>query len=88
MKTLRTNTGKTLDIIWDGVSTIDYSLRIAVVNSDMDTIHAIFRDPDETAVLTRIDDGIESVYTGYTGYRGFDRKTDGEIVVALEPEEG
>lgn len=88
MKTLKTNTGKTLDIIWDGVSTIDYALRIAVVNSDMDTVHAIFRSPEETAVLTRIDDGIESVYTGYTGYRGFDRKTDGEIVVALEPEEG
>lgn len=85
MKVLKTATGKEFDLLWDGVSTIDGSLRFAVVNSDMDTIHDTFKDPAETAVLTRVDDGIESVYTGYTGYRGFDRKADGEIVVAIDP---
>ncbi len=85
MKTLKTATGKEFDILWDGVS-FDYVLRFAVVNSDMDTIHQTFRDPAETATLTRIEDGIESVYTGFVGYRGFDKKMDGEIVVALNPE--
>ncbi len=85
MKTLRTAKGKTFDLLWDGVSTIDGALRFAVVNSDMDTVHNTFKDPKETATLTRVDDGIESVYTGYTAYRGFDRKVDGEIVVAIDP---
>lgn len=86
MKVLRTATGKEFDLLWDGVSTIDGTLRFAVVNSDMDTIHDTFKRPKETQTLTRIDDGIESIYTGYTDYRGFDRKVDGEIVVALNPD--
>lgn len=85
MKILRTATGKEFDILWDGASTIDGALRFAVVNADLDTIHDTFKRPEETQTLTRIVDGIESVYTGYTGYRGFDRKVDGEVVVAIDP---
>lgn len=85
MKLLKTATGKEFDILWDGVSTIDGTLRFAVVNSDIDTIHDTFKRPEETEVITRIEDGIESIYTGFTGYRGFDRKVDGEIVVAIDP---
>ena len=86
MYKLRTATGREFDILWDGASTIDLTLRIAVVNSDMATIFAVFSDPAETATLTRVWDGIESVYTGYTVFRGVDLKPDGEIVVALNPE--
>lgn len=85
MKILQTATGREFDILWDGVSTIDGALRFAVVNADLDTIHNTFKLPEETETLTRIEDGIESVYTGYTAYRGFDRKVDGEVVVALDP---
>lgn len=85
MKTLRTATGAEFDIIWDGASTIDGALRFAVVNSDLDTIHNTFKNPAACETLTRIDDGIESVYTGFTDYRGFDKKTDGEVVVCLNP---
>jgi hypothetical protein len=85
-KVLRTATGKEFDILWDGVSTIDFTLRFAVVNSDIATIFKAFSDPSETATLTRIWDGIESVYTGYTIFRGVDMAPDGEIVVSLNPE--
>lgn len=85
-KVLRTAAGKEFDILWDGVSTIDFTLRFAVVNSDMATIFKVFSDPLETATLTRIWDGIESVYTGYTVFRGVDLKPDGEIVVSMNPE--
>lgn len=85
MKTLQTATGKEFDILWDGVSTIDGALRFAVVNADLDEIHNTFKLAEETETLTRIEDGIESVYTGYTAYRGFDKKVDGEIVVAIDP---
>lgn len=86
-KILRTATGKEFDILWDGPSTIDFTLRIAVVNSDMGTIFQVFSDPAETATLTRIWDGIESVYTGYTVFRGVDLQPNGEIIVSLNPEE-
>ena len=87
MKKIRTATGKEFDILWDGASTIDFTLRIAVVNSDMSTIFAVFSDPAETATLTRIWDGIESAYTGYTVFRGVDKQQSGEIIVALNPEQ-
>lgn len=87
MNKLRTATGKEFDILWDGASTIDGALRFAVVNATLDQIHNTFKHPEETETLTRIQDGTESVYTGFTDYRGFDKKPDGEVVVALNPGE-
>ena len=86
MKTLRLANGKEFDILWDGVATLDGALRFAVVNATPAEIFAAFSDPDACATLTRVWDGIESVYTGYTQFRGFDRKVDGEIVVTMEAE--
>lgn len=89
LKTLRTATGKEFDILWDGASTIDFALRFAVVNSDIDTVHNTFKSREETHTLTRIEDGIESVYAGYTMYAGFRQEPYGnrEIIVTLAPEE-
>lgn len=83
MKTLKTATGKAFDILWDGVATIDFTLRIAIVNAPMQEIFEVFSNSTETETLTRIDDGIESVYQGFTKFRGVDLAPDGEIIVSL-----
>lgn len=85
-KILILTNGKEFDILWDGVSTIDGTLRFAVVNATMAEIFTAFSDPQACSTLTRVWDGIESVYTGYTVFRGVDLKPDGEIVVSMNPE--
>lgn len=85
-KVIRTASGKEFREAWDGVSTIDGVLRISIVGATLDEIHEAFRDPAETASLTRIWDGLESVYTGYTDYRGVTKNMSGELIVALGPE--
>lgn len=85
-KKIKTATGKEFEILWDGVASIDGALRFAVINAPMAEIFETFSDPAECTTLTRIWDGVESVYTGYTRFRGVDRKIDGEIVVAIDPE--
>ena len=45
-----------------------------------------FTNPEETAVLTHHFDEHETVFTGYTIFKGVDLKVDGEIVVALNHE--
>lgn len=82
-KIIRTATGQEFREAWDGVSTIDGVLRIAILDADADEVHNTFRDPAETATLTRIWDGIESVYTGFTKYRGYIENMNGEIIVSL-----
>jgi len=86
-KTITTATGKVFTILWDGVAIIDGALRIAIIGATMLDLFTVFSNPAETATLTRSWDGIESVYTGYTIFKGIDLKPDGEIVVALNPEE-
>ena len=83
---IKTASGKEFDSLWDGVSTIDGTLRIAVVNATMAEIFTAFSDPQACSTLTRVWDGIESVYTGYTVFRGVDLQPNGEIIVALNPE--
>lgn len=85
-KVIRTASGKEFREAWDGVSTIDGVLRISLVDSTLDELHNVFRDPTETATLTRIWDGEESVYAGYTDYMGVTKNMSGELIVALGPE--
>lgn len=84
MRIIRTATGKEFDSTWDGVSTIDGALRFDIVNASLDEIHNTFKDPKETGTLTRDIDGIESVYTGFTVYRGFRVDDDGAVIVTLQ----
>ncbi len=88
MKTIKTASGKTFEILWDGVATIDGALRFAVVNASMPEILATFMDPTETATLTRAwdEEEVSATYAGFTRFRGIDRKPDEEVIVALELE--
>ena len=83
MAKLITAKNKEFDVSWLGVSTVDGALRFEVTGSDVDTIHSTFRDPEQTAILTEVKGTTEKEYAGYTDYRGFDKKYDGSIVVAL-----
>lgn len=86
MQKIVTNTGKEIYINWCGPSTIDLALRFGVPNGNMTELLQTFTNPEETAALTHHFDEHETVFTGYTIFKGIDLKVDGEIVVALNHE--
>ena len=85
MITLRTATGKTYQIAWIGISELNGSLRFEVVGDvNMFALISTFIQPTETATLTRVWDGNERAFEGFTEFKGVDKKFgDGGIVVAL-----
>ena len=83
MITLRTSNNVTLPIEWIGVSDFDGSLRFETSETDMPKLFALFNDPAETAVLTRIYDEDEKTYTGFTAVKGIERMASGNTVVRL-----
>lgn len=83
MQKIITATGKILKILWCGPSTIDFALRFEVVEAEMSEVLTVFTNPEETATLTHVFDEHETVFTGYSKFRGVDLKPGGSIVVAL-----
>jgi hypothetical protein len=83
MQKLITATGLEFTISWCGPSTIDYALRFEIVNSSMREALDTFTDPTETATLTHVFDEHETVFNGYTTFRGVDMRQNGNIIVAL-----
>lgn len=83
MKELKTTSGKTFDIEWDGPS-FDYVLRASVVNSTPEELHHTFCGTDEATTITVTEDGIERVYQGEKHWRGYDIKPEGNIVIAFD----
>jgi hypothetical protein len=49
----------------------------------MPKLFALFNDPAETSVLTRIYDEDEKAYTGFTAFKGIERMASGNTVVRL-----
>lgn len=88
LKTLRTASGKELDITGGAPSTIDGVLRFWVVNSTLHELNALFDGrPEEAQTLTIINDGIESVFAGYTDYLGAQRQPhEHEIMISFYAE--
>ena len=83
MINLITADGKTFEIEWIGVSTLDGALRFGVKNADITRLLAIFTKPENCTVLTRLFDGEEKTFEGYTVFRGITIDYDGTIIVAL-----
>lgn len=85
MQKIITATGKEYNIEWCGQSTIDFTLRFAVVGTPMPDVISTFIEPSETEKLTHeIDNmGNHAEYIGFTTFRGVDLKPDGSIVVSL-----
>ena len=86
MQKIITATDKEYDVRWCGKSTIDQSLRFGVVGKTMQEVLVTFTNPVETATLTNVFDSIETVYTGFTVFKGVDLGADGSIAVALMEE--
>lgn len=86
MQEIITATGKEFKIDWCGPSTIDFALRFEVVESTMAEILGTFTNPEECAELTHVFDEHETIFRGYTKFRGVDLKPGGSIVVALMEE--
>ena len=86
MQKIITATGKEIKIEWCGPSTIDFALRFAVCDSTMQDVLVTFTNPEETSALTHVFDNHETVFNGYTQFKGVDLKPNGSIVVALMKE--
>lgn len=82
---LRTATGKEYPIAWIGVSELDGSLRFEVTgDQNMFELVTVFIRPEETKTLTRVFDEDEKEFSGFTVFKGVDKKFgDGGIVIAL-----
>lgn len=85
------NNGAEFDMAFGGpVSVTENIVFLAsIINSDVDTVHNAFKEPENTSVLTTylIDDPDEEdpqVYTGYIRYCGFSVEADGSILVTLK----
>lgn len=90
MLSIRTAKGFTVPVLWIGVSDIDNSLRFETQETNIATLFSVFSDPSHTAILTRIFDGNEREYAGFTQFKGMElmtdkTKTDRTTVVRLLP---
>lgn len=83
MQKVITETGKEFNVNWCGQATIDFVLRLEVVNSTMTNILTTFMNPIETAKLTHVFDENRAVYTGFTKFKGVDLKPNDAVVVSL-----
>lgn len=86
MQKIITATGKEFKIDWCGPSTIDFALRFEVTENTMAEVLGTFTNPEETGLLTHVFDEHETVFRGYTTFKGVDMKPGGSIVVALMEE--
>lgn len=82
---IRTKSGKEYHILWDGIA-FDGILRFAVIDGDMKDIFNTFSDGNETETLTKVNDGQETVYSGFSVFYGATKDRTDSIVVALKGE--
>lgn len=80
---LLTANGEEFDVAWMGVASMDGGLRFGVINSTAEKIFSIFTVPENCTVLTRVFDGVEKEYEGYTVFRGMTINYNDEIVVSM-----
>ena len=80
---LVTAQNKEFPISWIGISDFDGSLRFEVFSDDMDVLYRVFTDPVQTQTLTRVFDGDEKSFEGYTAFKGIEKMADSAIVVRL-----
>lgn len=71
------------------VGSIDGSLGISLPDTPLQEAIAVFTDPEETAVLTRVWDDAERVsFEGYTDFAGIMKSPAGSVHVTLRKEAG
>lgn len=75
------------EVRWCGISSIDNSLRFAVVNKTVATLLSVFDDLDETSKITYSFDDVEIEYDGYIAFSGIINQNDGSIVIVMKKPE-
>ena len=84
MQTLTTASGKTIEVLWCGISTIDFALRFATKTKDVSGLFSLISDTDETKTLIHRFDENETVFENYTQFYGINiNPIDGSATVAL-----
>lgn len=83
MKYIVTASGIRFRVLWCGLSTIDRALRFEIVNSTMMNVLSVFMNPAETEKLTYTFDEQETVFEGFTRFKGIEQNATGTITVAL-----
>ena len=78
--------GTEFPISWIGISDFDGSLRFEVLSEDIHLLYGVFTDPEQTRVLTRVHDGEQRRYEGFTVFKGIEQMQPGCIVVRLNHE--
>lgn len=82
MQKLITATKKEFSVKWCAVSTFDNALRFEVVNSPIANILSVVMNPEETETLICVFDEDETVFTGYTQFKGVEQMR-GSVIVSL-----
>ena len=80
---IRTANNDLFQIAWAGVSSIDGILRFAVINPNIAEVFSVFSNPANCSTLTRVFDNQETVYSGYSVFRGITVNFDGSVIVAM-----
>lgn len=83
MQQLITATGRTFNIVWLGLSTVDNALRFEIKDLDIISAFQTFTDTTETAILTHVFDEAQTVYSGYTKLQGLDTGVNNRIIVSM-----
>ena len=81
--TVTTVSGDVFNISWIGVASIDGVLRFAVKNSNVQEIIRAFTDAQNCETLISKFDETETMYVGYTVFRGIQINYDNETIVSL-----
>ena len=89
MEKLHTKT-QTFEVEWAAPASFtgNVSFLAKILNSDMETVHNTFKQPEETELLVKefIEDELVTEvgrYEGYTKYMGFNIDYDNGIIVTL-----
>lgn len=82
-----TATDKRFPVTTAAIGSIDGSLGISLTDTPLQEAIAVFTDPEETAVLTRVWDNKERVaFEGYTDFAGIMKSPAGGVHVTLRKE--
>ena len=81
-----TATDKRFPVTTAAVGSIDGSLGISLPDTPLQEAIAVFADPEETAVLTRVWDEARVEFKGYTDFAGIMKSPAGGVHVTLRKE--
>ena len=80
---ITTATGKTFNVAWAGVATIDGALRFELIGVSLRDAFDVFSNDTETKILIYDWDGQVEEFYGYVLVKTVDVQPSGNIIVAL-----